>query len=126
MDKEWESAQLDDYREALYLLSIINSPIIDSLIKPLQSRGQFGPRDIHKKIFEIAIPKFDKNNPLHNELATLGEMCKDKVKNWLIEGGARNYKSVGKIRSLVRELLRIELKKIDKIVRKILGGTEDA
>ena len=43
-------------KEAYYLTSILNSHIVDELIKPMQSRGLWGPRDIHKKVLELPIP----------------------------------------------------------------------
>ncbi|MGH2639297.1 MAG: Eco57I restriction-modification methylase domain-containing protein [Rhabdochlamydiaceae bacterium] len=43
----------DDYDEAMFVCGMLNAPIVDSLIKPMQSRGQWGERDIHKKVLEI-------------------------------------------------------------------------
>ncbi|MDR1720312.1 MAG: N-6 DNA methylase [Dysgonamonadaceae bacterium] len=39
----------DDESEAFYLSAVLNSSIPNELIKDFQTRGLFGPRDIHKK-----------------------------------------------------------------------------
>jgi len=106
--------------EAKYLASILNSKVIDSLIKPMQARGLWGPRDIHKKVLEFPIPKFKADNDLHKKLARLGNACTRKVDNWMRKGGPGKVKSVGKMRSMVRDYLKRELAEIDKLARELL------
>lgn len=106
--------------EAYYLGAVLNAPVIDELIKPMQSRGLFGPRDIHKKVLELPIPRFDSTNSIHIQLAELGNKCEKKVENWLRSGGAGKIKSIGKLRSMVRAILKDDLKQIDILVKKIL------
>jgi hypothetical protein len=103
------------------LAAVLNAPVIDQLIKPMQSRGLWGPRDIHKKVLELPIPKFNPENASHCRLAELGEACSAKVKGWLAGGGAGDIKNIGKLRSMVREMLADELQEIDEQVRQILG-----
>jgi hypothetical protein len=102
-------------------VAVLNAPIIDKLIKPMQSRGLWGPRDICKKVLELPIPQFDEKNKIHQRLAKLGEECSAKVEQWLVSGGAGNIKSIGKLRSMVRQMLKEELAEIDELVKKILG-----
>ncbi len=109
------------YQEAFYLCAIFNAPLIDQLIKPMQSRGLWGPRDICKKVLELPIPQFNKNNSTHIRLAELGKECSEKVKIWLASGGAGKIKSIGKLRSMVRAMLKDELEEIDVLVRDIIG-----
>jgi hypothetical protein len=106
--------------EALYLASFLNAPFVDKLIKPMQSRGLWGPRDICKKVLELPIPKFDAANPAHRRLAELGKECSVKVEQWLTSGGARKITSIGKLRGMVREMLNDELREIDELVKGIL------
>lgn len=101
--------------------SVLNAPKIDTLIKPMQSRGLWGPRDIHKKVLELPIPRFNADNPNHQRLAELGEECSIKVEQWLASGGAGKIKSIGKLRSMVRVMLKDELMEIDALVQEILG-----
>jgi len=106
--------------ETFFLASVFNASIIDKLIKPMQSRGLFGERDIHKKVLELSIPQFKAYNPIHRRLAELGKECTLKVEQWLTSGGAGKIKSIGKLRGMGRKMLNDELKEIDELVKQIL------
>ena len=41
--------------EAYYFIAVLNSKILDQLLKPLQTRGLWGARHIHKKPLEICL-----------------------------------------------------------------------
>jgi len=112
--------ETEDLNEANYLVSILNSPIVDEIIKPMQSRGLWGPRDIHKKVLELPIPQFEAENPLHQRLAALGEECTQKVQDWLSQGGPGQIKSIGRLRQMVRATLKPELEEINNLVKEIL------
>jgi len=112
--------ETSELTEAFYLVAVLNSPLIDKLLKPLQSRGLWGPRDIHKKVLELPIPQFDAENPRHRQLAELGQACIAKVKQWVNSGGPGSIRSIGKLRGMVRKMLREELKEIDGVVEGIL------
>ena len=107
--------------EAYYLTAVLNAPNVDSLIKPMQARGLWGPRHIHKKVLELPIPKFNAKNPAHCRLAELGKDCSVKVERWLASGGAGSIRSIGRLRGMVREMLKDELKEIDELVKDILA-----
>jgi hypothetical protein len=107
--------------EAYYLSALLNAPTVDAWIKPMQSRGLWGPRDICKKVLELPIPKFDAKNPAHQRLAELGKECSEKVERWLAGGGAGKTKSIGVLRRAVREMLSEQLQEIDALVKDILG-----
>jgi hypothetical protein len=109
--------------EAHYLNAVLNSPFVDKLIKPMQSRGQWGPRDIHKKVLDLSIPQFDPSKAEHRRLAELGRACTQKVTDWLEGGGPGKVHSIGKLRSMVREMLAEELGEIDGLVRKMFEKT---
>jgi hypothetical protein len=108
--------------ECYYLASVLNSPVVDLLIKPLQSRGQWGARDIHKKVLELPIPRYDESNAVHLELARLGIHCTDRVQEWLDGGGPGKVRSIGRLRAMVREMLAEELREIDEVVEPMLRG----
>ena len=55
--------------EARYLTAVLNSETARERTAPLQSRGQWGARDIHKWILTLPIPRFDALYALHLELA---------------------------------------------------------
>jgi len=112
--------------EASYLAAGLNSPKIDTLIKPMQARGLWGPRDIHKKVWEIPIPQFNPGDKAHLRLAEIAEVCEEKVKN-MIHGLKELFKDhrgphfIGRARTAVREALKDELSEIDAIVNGILN-----
>ncbi len=106
--------------EAFYLAAVLNAPVIDRLIKPMQSRGLWGPRHICKKVLELPIHQFHTANPVHCKLAELGEEYSTKVQQWLASGGKGKIKSIGKLRGIVREMLKDELEEIDRMVKEIL------
>ena len=86
----------------------------------MQARGLWGARHIHKKVLELPIPKFDPEDPNHTRLAEIGEVCHEKVNQWIENKGMGKVKSIGKMRTMVREMLANELQKIDEIVREII------
>jgi hypothetical protein len=116
------SAEVTGQAEADYLAAILNAPVVDRLIKPMQSRGQWGPRDIHKKVLDLPIPQFDPAQPEHRRLAELGKACSERVAAWLAAGGPGKTQSIGRLRRLVREMLREELAEIDECTTQILGA----
>ena len=60
-------------REAQYLTAILNSEAARSRVAAMQSRGQWGARHFDKLMFELPIPLFNVNDPLHRELAAAAE-----------------------------------------------------
>jgi hypothetical protein len=113
-------------KEAHYLASVLNSPVIDNLLKPMQSRGLWGPRDICKKVLELPIPEFDQKDEAHIRLAEIAEACAQKVKEMVPDlkklfKDVRGPHAIGRARTAVREALKDELAKIDAVVKEILN-----
>jgi len=104
-------------KEAHYLCAILNSKVVDDFIKPMQSQGMLGPRDIHLTPLEFpAFVKFDEDDPVHNELAEISGKCEQKV-NGIIK--SLNYTSLGRIRTEIRIGLSPEIIRIDELVTKL-------
>lgn len=118
---DWKTywMETDDEAEAYYLSAILNSPTVDEMIKPMQSRGAFGERDIVKKPLEFPIPKFDPSNQIHQRLSQLGKECHEKVAK-ILPALTGKYKSVGRIRAEIKKYLEKELREIDRLTRQIL------
>ena len=57
----------DTEEEAHYLVAILNSNVPNDDIKPFQSLGLMGERDIHKKVLELPIPVFDQKKSNHQK-----------------------------------------------------------
>ena len=109
----------DDENEALFLSALLNAPIIDSLIKPMQSRGQFGERDIHKKVLELPLPKFNPRKNEHMMLVNLAKRASEKASK-IVPELEKQYSGIGKIRQLVKAEIEEEVLQIDKIVRELI------
>jgi len=118
--------ETDDETEADYLVAVLNSPTVDTLIKPMQARGLWGPRDITKKVWELPIPQFNPGDKAHLRLAQIAEACAEKVKEMVPElkrlfKDLRGPHAIGRARAAVREVLKDELTEIDAIVKGILN-----
>jgi methylase of polypeptide subunit release factors len=119
------SFQTNNRREAAFLVAILNSPTVDMLIKPMQARGLWGPRDIHKKVWEFPIPEFDPKDKAHLRLAEIAEACAEIVRG-MVPGLKRLFRdlrgphAIGRGRSAVREALKDELDEIDALVKDVL------
>jgi len=100
--------------EAYYLSAIFNSEIISEIIKPLQPRGLFGARAIHRRPLLFAIPEFDGNDDMHLVLADIGKECHKKIK-------AMKFAQKNNIRAEVRKKLKGEIMEINQIVSEILN-----
>jgi hypothetical protein len=107
--------------EAYYLAAVFNAPVINQMIKASQSRGLWGPRDIEKKVLDLPIPQFDPAQAEHQRLAELGKACSERVAAWLAAGGPGKTQSIGRLRGMVREMLKEELAEIDECTTRILG-----
>jgi hypothetical protein len=100
--------------EAHYMSAIFNSEIINELIKPLQPRGLFGARAIHRRPLLFAIPKFNGNDDMHLKLADIGKECHEKVK-------AMKFAQKNNVRAEVRNKLKGEITKVNQIVSKFIN-----
>ena len=103
--------------EARYLTAVLNAPCVDTLIKPMQARGLWGPRDIVKKVWELPIPQFQATKGSHLRLAEITAACEEKVR---ATGPALQQQSIGRARSAIRESLKEELGEIDALVQPLL------
>jgi len=109
----------DNLDEAMFITALLNAPIVDLLIKPMQSRGQYGERDIVKKVLELPLPRFNPKNEKHNKLVELAKEAHEKAAKTIPELEEK-YRSIGKIRSLLKAELSKEILGIDKIVRELI------
>jgi len=123
----------DNDEEAYYLAAILNSSVLNELIKPMQSKGERGERDIHKKLLEFPIPKYNPSNEVHRKLAELGKKACETAQYMLPqllstrsydkrlkERGVLMPQEVGTLRRDVRERLDDIIKQIDDLVIELL------
>lgn len=114
-DKKTHFYETDNELEAHYLCAVLNSGIINSVIKPFQTRGLFGERDIGRRPFMFSIPEFEKDNPHHMRLAELSKLCHTKVSQLQLK---RQRSASARKKATV--IVEKELQEIDDIVSKIL------
>lgn len=84
-------------------------------MKPFQSVGLQGERDIHKKVLELPIPSFSKKDPVHVKLAALGADAA-KLASQFVRDGA----SLARNRGAMRENLAAIREAIDVIASVLL------
>ena len=68
-------AETESLEEAHYLCGILNSEALGVGVEQYQSQGQWGARDFDKYVFNLPIPRFDRNNPLHHRIAEAAEIA---------------------------------------------------
>jgi hypothetical protein len=71
--------------EAHYLAALLNARCVDAAIKPFQTRGAFGERDILRRPFEVLpnpIPLFDPEDGRHLQLAELSRRATSGWQAW--------------------------------------------
>jgi len=108
--------------EASYLVALLNSRTVNLLIKPFQSVGLQGERDIHKKVLELPIPLFDDREPEHVALARLGEEARKRAAKVVEEAKGRGWPGgLARRRAIVRQGLKDVLDQIDLAVKRLFG-----
>lgn len=112
--KTW-SYETDNENEAYYLCAILNSNVVNSAVKPLQTRGLWGERDIHRRPLMLPIPKFEEKNVKHLALAELSQKCHTILQNTNFEDLSTAF-----ARSEARRLLANEIEGIDTLVTELI------
>jgi hypothetical protein len=114
----WMAAR--NLEEADYVAAILNSTAANEAIKPFQSMGLMGERDIEKKVLDLPIPRFDGQDPQHRELAHLGSQARSQVTTFL-----RNQElppSIARRRAVVRAAVGETLARIDVAAKELIPG----
>ena len=108
-----------DRPEARYLTAILNSDTTRVRIEHLQSRGQWGTRDLVKLTFSLPIPRFDGSVALHRELAGAAEQAERVAATVELKEGAYFVTA----RKHIRKALREDgiAGRIDALVGRLLG-----
>lgn len=109
--------------EAFYLAAILNSAAPNEMMKDFQTRGLFGPRDIHRKILDIYYPRFDASNKVHLELARLSETAHARASEFLaLDPHRQNLtpRLLGRLRLEIKKHVKDELSGIDALVEKLI------
>ena len=97
----WTAAESPE--EARYLCGILNSGILRASVEQYQSQGQWGARHFDKYVFNLPIPRFDGNNPLHRELARLARTAEEVAETVSGEEGEYFTRTRRRVRSVLTE-----------------------
>jgi hypothetical protein len=104
----------------------LNCGFVNDVIKQFQSRGLFGPRDVHKKILELPWPEFDGNRFSHRQLIALGRAAAQAVQGIL--GSSQDLeldpRTLGRLRASIRRELKPLMDQIDTLVESISTGQD--
>ena len=113
----WAAAESPE--EACYLCGILNSEALRAGVEQFQSQGQWGARDFDKYVFNLPIPKFDGNNPLHRELARLARTAEEVAETVSEEEGEYFTRTRKRVRSaLAKHGIAAEL---ELLTERLLG-----
>jgi hypothetical protein len=117
----WLETNSED--EAHYLCAVLNAPCVDDAIKPFQTKGLLGERNIHRAPFEVLpIPLFSRRDERHQRLAELSRVCHEKVAQFVAGADGKTLtQPIGRLRQQVREMLSNELSQINHLVTELLG-----
>jgi len=100
-------------------ISSANSSIVNFAIKPFQTIGALGERDICKTLLELPIPRFEAKNPLHTDIAaesaTAHELAAAAAQKGALQG------SLAVRRRIAREVAALPFARLDALVRRLLG-----
>lgn len=114
--------------EAWYVCAFLNARITNDLIKPFQSGGLQGERNIHKKILDIPFPEFDPQNDAHMEVVDIAKRSAKRSSDFIKEhnfdeqGNNLTAAEIGNLRSQVRGILKDDLDRLDPLIRMIIGS----
>jgi hypothetical protein len=89
--------------EARYLEAMFNSDVVTTRVRPLQSRGLFGPRDFHKYVFRLPIPIFDPAESSHRCLADAAKAAEQIASKVVLAPGIDFKTARGRVRRAVHE-----------------------
>jgi len=107
--------------EADYLVAVLNSETVNLAIKPFQSMGLLGERDIHKKLLELPIPLFSSKDPKHRRLSKFGGEARLKAEDSVRSPHFPCRSSIARQRRFVRDALCEEMSEIDRLVQILLS-----
>ena len=110
----WFGTDIEE--EADYLVGILNSNRINLAIKPFQSYGTLGERDIHRLPLQLPIPRFNPENSSHALIAKLSNL----ISSMASAEQLTSVKNVNELRKQLSTLVEPFMPELEKAVRNIL------
>ncbi len=106
--------------EARYLCGILNSEALRAAVAPYQAQGQWGARDFDKYVFNLSIPRFEKDNVLHQQLARAAGTAERVANDVPLKEGEYFVATRKRIRAALAEDGVAE--RLEKLVVELLNG----
>ena len=94
---------------------------MNAAIKPFQSVGLLGERDIHKKLLELPMQAPKHEDPKHQKISKLGAKARETAVIAIRSGEFPLDSSIAKQRGFIRTHLEAEMEEIDALVAKLLS-----
>jgi hypothetical protein len=114
----WSALHIE--AETYYITALLNSETTRSRIAALQSRGQGGTRDFDKVMFNLPIPRFDANNPVHTAIAEAAREAEKIAARVELPEKIKFQRARGLIRAALTEAGVAQ--KVDALVARLLDG----
>jgi hypothetical protein len=114
----WSALHIE--AETYYITALLNSETTRSRSEALQSRGQWGARDFDKVMFNLPIPRFGANNPLHNDIADAAREAEALAASVHLPENIKFQRARGLIRAALTEAGVAQ--RIDALVARLLDG----
>ncbi len=114
----WGSAK--NLEEARYLCGILNSEALRAAVAPYQAQGQWGARDFDKYVFNLPIPRFDRDDTLHRDIATAARTAERVAGDVPLNEGEYFVTTRKRIRAALAEDGVAE--RLEKLVVELLNG----
>ena len=102
------------------MLAILNSETAREKAAKYQARGQFGARHFDKVVFNLPIPRFDRSNRLHAQLAMTAGRAERIVAEFELPERVKFRRARGLVRAALEEAGVSQ--RIDELVMNLLDG----
>ncbi len=106
--------------EAYYVTAVLNSASVNEAIKPFQSTGLLGERDIEKKLLDVPMPLYEPDNGVHQRLSELGSKAHKEAQTAIKDLSFPPATSLARQRAYIRTALGDTLSEIDELVKVLL------
>lgn len=114
-------ATFSEPMEAHFLVSVLNAACLNLAIKPFQSTGLLGERDVTKKLLDAPIPEYQAQNPLHSRLSKVSLEAHRQASALIHDPNFPAGSSLARQRAFIRTALTDTLAEIDGLVRELLS-----
>ncbi len=113
-------AAFDEADEAHYLAAMLNAESVNDAIKPFQSTGLLGERDIEKKLLDVPFPRFEPANSIHARLAEIGRLAHGRAQEAVQAAQLERNASLARKRAYIRTAVEDLRNEADDLVRQLL------